>query len=122
MLTRREVEGHLRSLHPAQQRARRVRRARQRVRHRLHVVVGMAFGIGLAAALVVVRMRSASVPSVATLQDSEWGETHGGSYDVQPRAPLFPTLKRPRWDSYAGRQRAARDRATGERRRRLARE
>lgn len=82
----------------------------------------MAFGIGLAAALVTVRIRSASVPSIATLQDSEWGEAHGGSYDVQPRAPLFPTLKRPRWDSDGARRRAARDPVTGERRRKLARE
>jgi hypothetical protein len=123
MLTRREVEGQLRSLHPLQQRARRARRAGWRARHRLRVTVGIALGIGLAATLEIARMRAASVPSVATLQDTEWGEAHVGSYHTQPRAPLFPTLKRPRWDSYGARGRAARDPITGEaRQRRLARE
>jgi hypothetical protein len=121
MLTRWEVEGQLRSLHPRQQHARRVRRTHVRARRRARVTIGVLLGIGLIAAMGAAWTRAASVPAVATLQDSEWGAEHVGSYHTRARPPLFPTAKRPRWDSYAARAQAARDRVTGARPQKLAR-
>lgn len=123
MLTRREVEGQLRNLHPLQQRARRVRRTRWRTRRRMRVVVGVSLAIGLVSAIGITRLRAAAVPRVATLQDSEWGEAYVSDYHAQARPPLFPTRKRSPWSSWGARTHAARDPVTGERRRpKLARD
>lgn len=117
MLTRLEVEGQLRSLHPMRQNAQRVRRAHWKTRRRARVTVAILLGIGLVTALGVARVRSAWVAQVATLQDSEWGAEYVGSYRSQPHEPLFPATKRSRWDSWAARAHAAgRDPITGERR------
>lgn len=117
MLTRREVEGQLRSLHPMRQNAQRVRRAHWKTRRRARVTVAVLLGIGLVTALGIARVRSAWETPVATMQDSEWGADHVGSYRSQAREPLFPTAKRSRWDSWAARAHGAgRDPITGERR------
>jgi hypothetical protein len=118
MLTRWEVEGALRNLHPMRQETRRVRRSRSRARRRVRVTVAVLLGIGLLAALGASRVRSSWIPGVATLQDTEWPQDHVGSYRQPARPPLFPPSKRQRWDSFAARAHAARDPITGAQRHR----
>jgi len=93
MLTRWEVEGPLRTLHPMQQHTRRVRRARARARHRVRVTVAVLLAICMVGALAAVRMRP-RIASVARLQDSTWGGDHVGSYHVRKGPPLFPPSRR----------------------------
>ena len=112
MLTRWEVEGGLRSLHPMRQNARQVRRAHSKTRRRARITLGALVGITLVGALGVARMHWEA--PVATLQDTEWGNEHVGGYRSQPREPLFPPMKRSRWDSFAARAHGAgRDPVTG---------
>ena len=124
MLTRWEVEGGLRSLHPMRQDTRRVRRAHTKTRRRARITVGVLLGIGLVTALGAVRVISEWETPAASLQDTEWGEEHVGTYRAHARPPLFPPSKHSRWDSFAARAHGAgRDPITGQPRRpKLARE
>ena len=94
------------------QNAQRTRRGLTRVRRRARVTVAVLVGLGLLGAWGAVRGRDAIAP-VATLQGAQWGGEHVGTYQAPAREPLFPTAKRPRWDSYAARASAARDPITG---------
>ena len=111
MLTRWEVEGELRSLYPARPHGRQIRRSHVRARRRLRITIAVLLGVTLASAIGAARVRSASDPSVATLQDGEWGAAHVGTYRAPRRPPLFPPAKRSPWESNGARAHAARERA-----------
>jgi hypothetical protein len=114
MLTRREVEGELRSLYPMRRQARQVRRSRWKTRRRLRVTVAVLLGIGLIAALGLARVRATWAPPTATRQNAEWGANYVDDSPPRARRPLFPPSKRSRWDSYAARAHGAgRDPITG---------
>jgi hypothetical protein len=114
MLTRWEVEGQLRNLHPMRQNAQRTRRELTKARRRARITVAVLLGLGLLGAWGAVRGRSDFIAPVSTIQGALWGGDHVGSYQTREREPLFPPAKRQRWDSFAARASAARDPITGE--------
>ena len=97
MLTRREVEGELRSLHPFRTSVRNRRAERERARRFARGVLGVLLGIGLVALLGAVNLLRATRADYATggsstLRADEWGSS--GSQAPRRTLSLFFTGRR----------------------------
>jgi hypothetical protein len=97
MLTRREVEGELRSLHPFRTSVRNRRAERERARRFARGVVGVLLGMGLVALLSAVNFLRADPADYATGFSSsraadEW--VGGGSQPSKRSTSLFFTGRR----------------------------
>jgi hypothetical protein len=88
MLTRREVEGELRSLHPFRTSVRNRRAERERARRFVRGVLGVLFGVGLVALLGAVNLLRATPADYATGHSSSRGGESVGSGSQTPRRAL----------------------------------
>jgi hypothetical protein len=116
MLTRREIEGQLRTLHPHQRQARSRRFASMKARRYVRIALGVLLGLSMVAALGAVRGGSAPRPAVAIRQFPVWGAETVRSYRPSETS-LFPSVKRDRGNSYSARARVAREQVRGSNRR-----
>lgn len=108
MLTRSEIEGQLRTLHPQRQEARRRRFASWKARRYVRIAIGVLLGVSMVVALGAVRVGSTPQPRVAIRQWAVWGAEHVRAYRPEI-APLIPSAKRDRGNSYSYRARVARE-------------
>ena len=108
MLTRGEIEGQLRELHPLRERVREQRRASFAVRHYARIAVAVVLGLVMLAFLGSTGARSAPASQGAMRQWAAWGIERVRS----PRADdtsFFPAVKHDRGNAYSSRVRAARE-------------
>ena len=113
-MTKRELEGQLRRVHPHRARSRRRRRAMAPARRQMGAVLGILFGLGLVALLGAAQMMTQSPGSIAAGQTAAWGRTHksivtSGRHDTSG-ASLFPKRKRAYNPHYDPRSRRAQQR------------
>lgn len=108
MLTRREVEGQLRSLHPMRQESRRRQRALSYRRRYAQIALAVLLGLGMLGALGASRVRSTPGPLFGPRQSATWGSEHVGSVRARSLDPIFPSIKRRGWGTYNARSREAR--------------
>jgi hypothetical protein len=108
MLTRGEIEGHLRELHPLRARAREQRRASSAVRRYARIGVAVVLGLVMLVVLGSTGARSAPVSQGAMRQWAAWGIERVRSLRADDTS-FFPAVKRDRGNAYSSRARVARD-------------
>ncbi len=113
-MTKRELEGQLRRVHPHRARSRRRRRAMAPARRKIGAVFGILFGLGLVVLLGAVQMMTQDPASIAGGQAAAWGRTHksvvGSGRHAPSRVSLFPKRKRAYNPHYDPRSRRAQQR------------
>jgi hypothetical protein len=108
MLTRGEIEGQLRELHPLRERVRAQRRASFVVRRYARIAVAVVLGVVMVAVLGSTGARSAPASQGAMRQLAAWGIERVRSVRADD-TPFFPARKHDRGNAYSSRARAARD-------------
>ncbi len=112
-MTKRELEGQLRRVHPYRSRRRRRRRAMAPAKRQMQAVLGVLFGIGLVALLGALQLVTQVPASATTGHTVAWGRSHTmvtGQSHTTHRVSLFPEHKRPYNPKYDPRSKRAQKR------------
>ncbi len=104
MLTRRELEGQLRTVHPLREQAMRRRQSMARVRRWFRVGLISVLGI-MIVVLALLTISSHRVAQSPARRDAEWGIEHVNGYGKPKHQPVFGRSRRSSSGGILGSQR-----------------